>query len=1451
MHDGDALAQGGGDLVMSRTKKYSLNFKLTTLLLSFDQLSSKVYDRNRISISLTQLRDLGIEIPPGIEEWFEKQFYASRTGTTIAASHTQNPLLGLIRALTNDDWRRYFRENSWIHPEVTAVLRGVYFQEVDFPHMFNRASTPSIRRRWLDEVSLVARRYLLWLAGQGEESACSSPRRRDYAGWFPRGDIRPGNKSYDATDNAQWTQFQERLSNLLSGRYLFSVNGTEERWRDNHRGSDESEYEDVNLAIDEPSEAEDKVLESKKRRRGKHLSAFHRDRESPVNPEAFRQFERESVCTSILSVHSYIEAPGIFLLREINERKWADPSCDDKDVAFFLVAMLSIEHGIPPRDVLHLGTGQNSPLGWIGKGLIVFNVGSTFYRSGERSFDRSQIFQPLSEELWELYREAERRFAPKFQTLDLTETIEVPRTIGHLIGIQPKKFRDQWMRYVREKVPGFAVQSTYLHQLWEKVALLDAGVPRPIAGLLRTKPLRGSQAECSYVSIGHDELLEASYRIRTALRELAGLEAPRFVNGPPLIKKLKRMRGTNCPTFKQYWDRTRECVLKAESHNELIACTVRFLRGLSVRHATRHFQPSYYIVEQPEPALEILDKPVNATDRVRYIPITDEIGDLAAACSEKFPGIPEMLYEENGRLVGFKQFGGRKTLDSILENFSSARQEGRTAFFSALLRAECGEAIRNVLMGHGTSIFQPYSEHGLLSVGDWIRQSREALRGIFAECGINETAIILAEKIRRHCQRCRIDRSVGGSPELPRHGVCYFGANLDAGSISPPLPIEHWLIERVRNEIDKKKVEATPQSLAMHLVYRFGVPVNTLLRMAPYVRFRDVVEFGEWIYILMPLEHEDKGGISRLPLRLCRDQDGEAFAVIVRRMWDRLKAINPGVRDSNLAERSMLVPTRIPEGSKFIKQMKSRGKEASSHFRFHAAIHLCRHSAAKSFAVLLRDRPIKERLDASHRHALSQRLGEIVCAWQHPAIVFGAMRAQSRRGLNSYSIDDLFALIDAKLEARILVSRASIPPIHDQPPVTQRDVDSLLQDLRIGKRALPKKRKDRVAAIAALIYRKGLQPNYRIVRSLLRTLSLRINAEEIFAERLCAGYAVDTSELPLLSKQAMHEVVAAAEVTLQNMDLRVGLPNRQDALPQYLNLLSESGFRLSEPIRLLRGQSIMVGNSAYLFVKRGKTQNSRRVVTQAPHPITGRFLPSLERVMKRPIGDLEVPLLALFKKPASDSKAISRSLGKVSEGKISPHDLRHHIAVFSVQEIIRTQLLRGNYHTAMTTLARRLGHGSMSVTEYSYIGTAVAFLRLPPTEKIDARAHSRGWSQVRLDCTHGKPSTIRLGLEAEKVAGGGLAKEQSALRILRKYENEVRKLGRSNSLSCMLEIHDDVASFKHAELAIYSRGEGASLEAGYHGVFNPESLRSDRVCPPKPNQRIHSDKQANGTTDGC
>src|SRR5690606_31328648 len=175
-------------------------------------------------------------------------------------------------------------------------------------------------------------------------------------------------------------------------------------------------------------------------------------------------------------------------------------------------------------------------------------------------------------------------------------------------------------------------------------------LPRPYIGLLRGKPMLAGIAECSYIAAPERTLVEASLQVRKLLRDRIGFSKPTLPSLADWGAISETVHGTPGPTLREYWAKTLGFVRRAKTHNQLMACVVRFLRGLGLRYASLHYHPVQYFSAYPIPCLEILDKAVNGHDRPRYLPISANIALMIKACAKLIPRSELLLYRDGGKL---------------------------------------------------------------------------------------------------------------------------------------------------------------------------------------------------------------------------------------------------------------------------------------------------------------------------------------------------------------------------------------------------------------------------------------------------------------------------------------------------------------------------------------------------------------------------------------------------------------------------------------------------------------------------------------------------------------------------------------------------------------------------------------------------------------------------------
>jgi hypothetical protein len=71
---------------------------------------------------------------------------------------------------------------------------------------------------------------------------------------------------------------------------------------------------------------------------------------------------------------------------------------------------------------------------------------------------------------------------------------------------------------------------------------------------------------------------------------------------------------------------------------------------------------------------------------------------------------------------------------------------------------------------------------------------------------------------------------------------------------------------------------------------------------------------------------------------------------------------------------------------------------------------------------------------------------------------------------------------------------------------------------------------------------------------------------------------------------------------------------------------------------------------------------------------------------------------------------LRNSLRTASGKNMKPYDLRHLGIIFAVGDQIGKRLATGNFGHALANLSVQVGHGSLTVTLATYVGTAVFVL---------------------------------------------------------------------------------------------------------------------------------------------
>ena len=230
-----------------------------------------------------------------------------------------------------------------------------------------------------------------------------------------------------------------------------------------------------------------------------------------------------------------------------------------------------------------------------------------------------------------------------------------------------------------------------------------------------------------------------------------------------------------------------------------------------------------------------------------------------------------------------------------------------------------------------------------------------------------------------------------------------------------------------------------------------------------------------------------------------------------------------------------------------------------------------------------------------------------------------------------------------------------------------------------------------------------------------------IIARAVYCDMIASGYAMLSEAIPLLVGTRQSDFLSRTRQQLKCHNWK-NQPKQAQILDMdfLFLLLVATGCRLMEPDPTIEehGMRIFIIGNIYAFVPRGKTDSSRRVIDL--------FIAS-NGIFNEEIKDHIQRIAALYSNynfPAKINRIkrvkTLRAALTISnfKQKFTAHHLRHQLAFNLVQRAIYEDLLRGNYHTRIATLSRILGHGSISVSEFAYIGTAVAALDIPSNFNI-------------------------------------------------------------------------------------------------------------------------------------
>ena len=761
--------------------------------------------------------------------------------------------------------------------------------------------------------------------------------------------------------------------------------------------------------------------------------------------------------------------------------------------------------------------------------------------------------------------------------------------------------------------------------------------------------------------------------------------------------------GTVAPTFAEYWTELCSRIERCDGHNSVVSCLSPFTEGLGERRSKDRLNPLGYYASWPIAGFQFRDKVIGRSPRDRTIPISSDIGELLVACEEMLSGFLILPFVEEGEVKPFSDLRHPAKIDPR-PSWAGCKCPGRTAFFNMLRHEGAGEALTEYLMGHGNSISQPNSFTNIASLKQQAEQAKDLMFMVYEKYGIDETAGLLAAKLRACvdasvCARARKNPVFAQITSLHRVGEIEddrFIQGLRPLSVAEQTAldcVDEVLMKPLDNgQLLPAGVGANRLGLGILLALTKGIPIDNLLKMLPYYTSEIfVIDRNSNNYYFNAIgEHSDLGPLFILPLFLCSNaqSDSDTILKLFRKLYDR--------------------------GESFPWPESVTREELGFAFR-HLLVEALRRRYGNSAAT-------RSTLTDLEAYTLLSRLSQFRCRYLYPGPVLAGLQRGNRYGLNHVTLENFLHLLNGVKPD--LYSVGNGQPYTDRwafDPGLQADLRKrLLTLLRKPGNESPTQRD-----IEAALLTVRIAPGKRVFKTLLEQLHVpehQIKGLVIRLMAFCrkAGLFRTSQGLCFPTSSESEEIIHRVNHHFTELRDKYDDQSLTHAKLTFL-IYYVAGLRLSElsdenGFRLFR-----VGSRILVYIKRGKSGGARRWIdfkfVSPPKGLLDEIHALLDKLDEfQPQSshpafvDLEL-LTVSIDAAAKRGAAICRSvLGNES----TLHDLRHIFFRDGIQRAIDRTYHTGNFNSTCCHLAIVGGHRSLGVGQRAYLGTIIMTLRFPP-----------------------------------------------------------------------------------------------------------------------------------------
>ena len=1037
-----------------------------------------------------------------------------------------------------------------------------------------------------------------------------------------------------------------------------------------------------------------------------------------------------------------LEPAGYLLLREVstftNEQIFG---LSEARLLFYLLSMVELMNGIDfldsPQLELQLANLHKVGVpGALSSDAIHLYLGCGYYAGDTDAYEQAILTLPLAEEIKPLLAELLRRFpgaksVADFSVKNLRET-----------------HRSEMKIFLRKHAPAYEGIAVSLKQLFYKVGKIQLNIAASVVGVLRGQPLSGNRGESAYLCASHGELLNAYQLITDRIRKNAELPERHSLWIPT-----SAVFGTSGIDFAEFIDRTRAHIETATTVNELLACFVRLLRLLGLRNSLTHRNPILYIETEPLVCLRFADKEVAGKRLPRFVPITDAIARLIECigdyCGENLE-LPYLDGEGNACVYVDLTSQEKWRLHRILRD-EELYNSGRTAWHNFLRKHGFGEVPRQLLVGHGSSEHHVHGFQTVVGKKDILCACAAKLLPLFESEGGDALAMQLREKFMQIATATPAT-GVVKSPEL----IAEIEANNHPGEndeAPPPelTPVERCLKSQIASllattsarEPESIKIFATPVSLAVLLSIELKIPTENITIFQPYYRYDSLVidEANGLIYFLAVGQHEDAGGLFLYPIYVCTREEAGTNLVCrhFRAAWERFHRRQNGRGVTKIG--TQLTSPLFPDGSLTPQKLGA---------------------ALKHFLHPPGGRSDLKVMPAYH---LLKRISFSMAQDSHPGMVVGALSGRSLSGLNHFSIEDVIRF--GRPHDPKLMTVAGTPYTN---PMSITDEDRkgntrLLDDLGRDESMPPK---------TPRLFRHG-KPNsawgYKKLKELFRAYNVvpsvnlffrvikRLTGDgrkayavslRIFRTYRREGWLKVAEPLPLLTGSEYEDLLEkmgdyiCTQIRPRHAcsgDLEVSREGLKAEHALLVWALANALCRLGEAAQTRGSDVTALASNVWILNREGKTDAASRPIDLAlvsPLPAGSdqvvRLLAALPRTWVFDTITLFPNLAAKYPGPVNSdgfkrmvrrdhdlapintstlSLYYSRWLAQVGgRADVSTHDLRHIGIILRIARALSEIFITGNFSSFLCSLCLSVGHGSLLVTLYTYVGTAVAALQI-------------------------------------------------------------------------------------------------------------------------------------------